>query len=191
MMFSKDFGQEFGEDREMSAELHEKTPGVYVRAENELPHELDMLWSHTRPYQREERSPLLTFVAGALAGAILTTAVFLLFFIRPNISTDENNAMLAPLAEDFQAEPAAPVLAAPVTSPSKPAAKASSQPAVSMPANVRSYTVVSGDTLSGIAYKMYGSSDPKYIDKIQRANNMSTPDSLQLDQKLVIPPKDY
>lgn len=193
MMFSNDFGKEFGEEREMPAELHEKTPGVYVRAENELPHELDMLWSKAPTYQREERSPLISFLAGVLVGAVLTAAVFMLFVMKPEIKTDANE-ITAPISEDLPADK----VATPVQN--KPeATKQESQPlsekrqAGTGLSNVggTTYTVVSGDTLSGIAKKMYGSSDPQYVEKIQRANSLKSADSLQLDQRLIIPPKNY
>lgn len=185
MMVPKDFGQDFGEERDMPSDMQEKTPGVYVRADdNELPHELDMLWSTSRPYHREERSPLISFIAGLLVGAILTAAVFFLFVMRPQVKTGENE-ITAPITEDLnnsggQQSPGQGGQL-PSTGQSQSAA----------PASGTSYTVVSGDNLGRIAEKVYGSSSPKYIDKIQRANNMSSPDQLQIDQKLVIPPRDY
>lgn len=181
MMVPKDFEQDFGEERDMPSDMQEKTPGVYVRADdNELPHELDMLWSNSRPYHREERSPLISFIAGLLVGAVLTAAVFFLFIMRPQVNTNGENEIMAPVSEEMGTgkQPAgqqAPGTAAPATSAG----------------TATSYTVVSGDTLGRIAEKVYGSSSPQYVDKIQRANNMSSPDQLQIDQKLVIPPKDY
>jgi nucleoid-associated protein YgaU len=175
--------------------MQEKTPGVYVRADdNELPHELDMLWSNSRPYPREERSPLVSFMVGVLVGSILTAAVFMLFIMRPQVKTNENE-MTAPITEDLNAGGQAQSGG----SAASGAAKAlpglpSGQRSPGGVANAQgstSYTVVSGDTLGVIAQKVYGSSAPEYVDKIQRANNMDSPDKLQIDQKLIIPPKDY
>jgi len=188
MMVPKDFGQDFGEQKDMPSDMQEKTPGVYVRAdENELPHELDMLWSTSRPYHREERSPLISFIAGLLVGAILTAAVFFLFIMRPQVKTGENE-MTAPITEDLNNGAQQP---GNVTGQGGQAAPAGQATTGGASASGTSYTVVSGDNLGRIAEKVYGSSDPKYIEKIQRANNMSSPDQLQIDQKLVIPPKDY
>jgi hypothetical protein len=181
-MASKDFEPEFREERDMPPEVHEKTPGVYVRAENELPHELDMLWSNTRTYHKEERSPLISFIAGLLVGVILTSAVFLLFFNQPHIKTGENQ-MTAPMTEDLEG--------AQTPAGGSSAAGTSPDTASSAPAGGTTYTVVSGDTLGRISGKVYGSTAPKYLEKIQRANNLSSPDALQIDQKLIIPPKDY
>lgn len=182
-MLPKDFGHEFGEEKDMSADTHEKAPGVYVRAENELPQELDMLWSNSRTYHREERSPLISFIAGLLIGAILTTAVFFLFVMRPKVETNSSE-ITAPITDGVNTGATAPGTPSNVTG--QPAASTAA-----IPSNATSYTVKSGDTLGSIAEKVYGSSAPKYQEKIQRANNMDNPNSLQLDQKLVIPPKDY
>lgn len=167
----------------MPAELQEKTPGVYVRAENE-PHELDVLWSQSRPYAREERSPLLSFIAGLLVGAALTAAVFLLFINKPNIQAGENE-MLAPIAAEEASKAPANSSGAASSGTTGPSAKTVT------PAASTTYTVVNGDTLGRISEKVYGTSAPQYLEKIQRANNMSSPDNLQIDQKLIIPPKDY
>ncbi|HEY9745998.1 MAG TPA: LysM peptidoglycan-binding domain-containing protein [Oculatellaceae cyanobacterium] len=178
-MASKEFEHGFGEERNMPSDVHEKTPGVYVRAENELPHELDMLWSNSKAYQREDRSPIIPFIAGVLTGAILTGTVFMLFLNQPKIQTGSSE-LEAPISEsitpatDKEAVSGGRIEKAPDTM-----------------MNSTTYKVVSGDTLGRIAEKVYGSSAPKYIEKIQRANNMSSPDSLQIGQKLVIPPKDY
>lgn len=176
-MFSKDFDHGFGEEKTMPSDAQERTPGVYTRAENELPHELDMLWSNSKAYQREDRSPLISFIAGFLVGAILTGAVFMLFFSQPKVKS-EGEELTAPITEDINA--------------GNGKASKSSAPAAELGATKSgSYTVSSGDTLGRIAGKVYGSSAPEYVQKLQQANNMPTPDSLQIGQKLVVPPKDY
>ena len=166
----------------MPSDPQEKTPGVYVRAENELPHELDMLWSNSKNYHREDRSPIISFVAGFLVGAILTAAVFMLFFSRPKVQTGAND-LAAPISEQVT----------PGANPSKGGAGLLNTAEQATPSSASgpktSYTVVNGDTLGSIAGKVYGSSAPQYIDKIQRANHMSSPNSLQIGQKLVVPSK--
>ena len=194
MMVPKDFGQDFGEETNMpSSDTQEKTPGVYVRADdNELPHELDMLWSNSRPYHREERSPLISFVVGLLVGSILTAAVFMLFIMRPQVKTNENE-ITAPITEDLRTGPQAETPSSSTKGNAVPSTTTGQRTTGSV-ANTQgstSYTVVPGDSLGSIAQKVYGSSDPQYIEKIQRANNMSSPDKLQIDQKLIIPPKNY
>ena len=185
MMVSNDFEPNFGEDKDMPSDMQEKTPGVYVRAdENELPHELDMLWSNNRPYHREERSPLISFVVGLLLGVILTSAVFMLFIMRPQVKTNEN-VMTAPVNEDLNAGQRNQ------TSPASPGSASTPGATAGNSSTGTSYTVTSGDTLGSIAQKVYGSSSPDLVDKIQRANNISSPNKLQINQKLIIPPKNY
>jgi nucleoid-associated protein YgaU len=193
MMVPDDFGQNFGEEKDMpSSDMQEKTPGVYVRAnDNELPHELDMLWSNSRPYQREERSPLVSFIVGMLVGGILTTAVFLLFVMHPQVKTGESE-ITAPISEEMNAgHQQQPGTSATIPGGATSGTKTSQGAVAPGTQGSTSYTVVTGDSLGRIAQKVYGSSDPKYIDKIQRANNMSSPDKLQINQTLVIPPRDY
>lgn len=188
MMVPKDFGQDFGENQDMPSDMQEKTPGVYVRAENELPHELDMLWSNARPYHKEERNPLISFIAGLLVGAVITSAVFLLFVMRPQVQTGANTIM-APVNEEMPGGQEQASSTEKATQGGKPEAGGKAKGLSASGGST--YTVVSGDTLGKIAEKVYGSSSPEYLDKIQRANNMPSPDRLQLDQKLIIPPKDY
>jgi len=49
----------------------------------------------------------------------------------------------------------------------------------------RSYTVKSGDTLSGISKEMYGDAG-RYME-IAKANNISNPDHINVGQELIIP----
>lgn len=190
MMVPRDFDPNFGDDKDMPSDMQEKTPGVYVRAdENELPHELDMLWSNTRPYHREERSPLISFMVGLLLGVILTSAVFMLFIMRPQLKLN-GSEMTAPISEDSTGQRSTTATQSNSTGTSSNATTPAGQ-AVGVPSNATSYTVVSGDSLGRISEKVYGSMDPALMDKIQRANNMSSPDKLQINQKLIIPPKNY
>ena len=54
----------------------------------------------------------------------------------------------------------------------------------------KSYTVVSGDTLSGIAQRFYGSGDAAHYNFIARANGISNPNIISVGQKLTIPKYD-
>ncbi len=175
LMLPKDSNPAFGEENDMPADIHEKAPGVYVRDEQELPRELDLLWSNPRAYHRDERSPVISFILGLVLGIALTSAVFLLLVMRPSIQAG-TNAITAPLFEHTDRPGAA--------TPKEARSGAT-------PVGGTTYKVVSGDTLGRISQKVYGTIDPKYLQKIQRANKMSNPNSLQLNQTLVIPPKEY
>lgn len=196
----------------------EKTPGVYVRSNEHAPaHELDMLWSGTRTsHFREERSAVLFFCFGLIVGILLTAAVAFFFFIKPSIKTGDN-LLTVPVREEGQAtsaqvdkEPAgithitqpieAPVSnkpdAATISTPTEQTAPGSTRPVQTTTtatpvAGAGHHVVKNGDTLGSIAYKYYGSSAPDFVEKITRANGMKNPNSLKLDQDLVIPPKNY
>jgi LysM repeat protein len=169
----RDFDSEYSERQNYGVEAQGKSPGVYVRDEgHELPRELDMLWSGNKALQKEERPPFLAFSLGFLLGALLSAAVCWLLFIRPQVHTEPND------------------ITAPLKTGSEAATPQNSR-AATLLGNSTSYTVVSGDTLGRIALKVYGSAEPRYLEKIQRANAMKNPNSLQLNQTLTIPPKQY
>jgi nucleoid-associated protein YgaU len=79
-----------------------------------------------------------------------------------------------------------PVLAEPAPTPRQTAQPPASGPAEDM-GGVRSYTVVSGDTLWRIAERMYGNGS--HYMKIYEANTglLNDPDQIFPGQKLVIP----
>jgi hypothetical protein len=158
----------------------ESAPGVYVRGdqEHELPGELDMLWSGAKTLHKEERSPFIPFGLGFLLGAALSAAVCWLLFIRPHVEMQPND-MTTPvnMMKNESGPSAAPA--------------DNNRPAAAVLGNTASYKVMPGDTLGKISLKMYGSTEPKFLQKIQRANNMKNPNSLKLDQVLTIPPKEY
>lgn len=69
-----------------------------------------------------------------------------------------------------------------------PSTAASSQaPSKKATASVKTYTVKSGDTLYGIALKVYGNDDTSSWRKIATANGIGNPQKLQVGQVLKIP----
>ncbi|MEM0951807.1 MAG: LysM peptidoglycan-binding domain-containing protein [Cyanobacteria bacterium P01_H01_bin.74] len=185
--------------------LPESTPGVYVRAdkEGELPQELDVLWSGGKPNVREDRSPVIPFVLGSLLGVALASAVFFLFIIKPDISDVDTSEMMLPVTEstideNFNTVPEESVNKNTSTGKKtvmplrgESTGQAQVRTGSSGPIQSRRYVVRNGDTLSVIAQNVYGSSAPKYIQKIQRANNITNPNRLKLNQELIIPPSRY
>ncbi len=73
----------------------------------------------------------------------------------------------------------------------KPKVASPSSEAVSVAEKAKIHSVTSGDTLGSIAIQFYDSSNPKYIEKIRNANNLTDADTLSIGQRLVIPPKTY
>ncbi len=199
-MVPQDFNPGPGEEKTMPTEIHdhpqERAPGVYVRAEHEeTPHELDLLWANNRAYQKEDRSPIIPFVAGFLIGGVLTTAVFLLFIMKPDFAQN-GQGLFAPLSKAFHHAPAdemslpsgaEPGVAPGVNNDNTTGAATGTMPAVAGASTT--YVVKPGDTLGSIAEKVYNSASPDLVLKIQTANAMKNPNALKLDQKLTIPPK--
>jgi|GEM_PF-1855354 len=183
--------------------------GVYLRNENQSAptsqKELDVLWSQDAnsrtPSIKEDNHPLLTFIAGLVTGIILTTLFFWVFNARPQPTT------LPPVNEPVIEQPVAidepvkvnedgsvePAKQAETTNGEAPVPQGSLPEGTPSDANLKGsmYRVKPGDTLGGIANKFYGSSAPKYVERIQKANKMGSKHRLALDQELVIPPKNY
>jgi LysM repeat protein len=96
----------------------------------------------------------------------------------------------APVAEPAKPEPVKLVAPKPVPTPTqiaekKPAPKAEPKPAAKpTTSGSRSHTMAKGDTLYGLARK-YGVSAAA----IQKANNISKPESIRDGAKLIIPAK--
>lgn len=73
--------------------------------------------------------------------------------------------------------------------PENPQGKPETAPELPPAPKIIEYTVQPGDTLSGIASKFYGS--VRFVDFLFDANRdrLSSPDALQLNQVIVVPPK--
>jgi LysM repeat protein len=149
---------------------YDSSPGVYVRSDRDR--ELDILWQGYRVNAREERSPLLYLSVGFVAGVIS-------MLIMTAILNFGNHSKDSFADLDLWQK-----------GNTKPQAVSVSPSADKNTANIETkaeYTVKSGDTLEKIAYKYYGKANPSLVNKIQTANNLSNPNQLKIDQKLLIP----
>lgn len=190
----------------MPTDAHESsaqpgTPGVYVRSQQH--NDLDFLWdaSGNKPSSKaaEEKRPILFFILGALTGIIATSIVFLLVMNKPT-ALDTSNVDV-PIIEEVKLVPK-------VTDPTQPEAieqteseaqgtearegsSGKGKPSRGGKVAVKYHTVTYGDTLEKISIRYYGTSTPTLIEKIARANKMRNPNALSINQKLVIPPKNY
>jgi len=181
----------------------EQTPGVYTR-QGQSPQEIDMLWSSTQQYHKEERAPIVFVLVGIVIGAVITGLVLTLLLKKPEIRTGANNVAQEEISES-DLLPGAGTQSAPEAKKDnnqgigfnllpesvKPAAAPVNTTTVKKMAATQSYTVKNGDTLERIARKVYGSGSPENVARIQRANKLSSPDRIRIDQKLVIPPSNY
>jgi len=184
--------------------LEEKEPGVYVRS-NKPDNDLDFLWDKERKKHIEhDRFHLGFFLGGAVFGSLVTLAITFVMmsggklfhqpeFVKPTV--EEQTLVPADTKKPETAEkPAAKkphaatvsFLGAPIKTP-----EAAAKPADTAKLQAETYQVKSGDTMGAIARKFYHSGDPALVDKITHANQLKSADSLQLGQKLIIPPKSY
>ncbi|MEB3244736.1 MAG: LysM peptidoglycan-binding domain-containing protein [Vampirovibrionales bacterium] len=171
------------------------SPGVYVRASKHghsqpASSDLDMLWSGNRGLGRDERSSLLVFIGGCLLGAFLTAAGFMLVINKPQGTLNDLTPTQATSAE--QSPEAATDPAAQGTETNLPNGSAARTGKASKLATGglggQTYVIQSGDSLQSIAQRFYGSSEDKYVLKIQEANRLESPHMIMIDQTLVIPP---
>ena len=150
------------------------SPGVYIRSDKDR--ELDILWQGYRVNNREERTKAFYLIIGFLTGVVCSLLFTLLF--NMGAPSKENIADLN-LWKSNSGESGIDVNVAPSAMPEE----------AIIPKNAE-YTVKSGDTLGGIAYKFYGTVHPSKIKKLMTVNNLKSESSLQIDQKLVIPLED-
>jgi nucleoid-associated protein YgaU len=79
--------------------------GVYVRQPANTQRELDVLWSNSRHFHKEDRSPIVFTVAGLLLGVMIASAVFFLMSQKPEIVTGQDaNTVTAVQDADLLAE---------------------------------------------------------------------------------------
>lgn len=167
---------------------HPQSPGVYTRAEHHRPqNDLDLLWSPNKVHPKEERSPVLFFIAGFVACALIAGGIFFVFNRPHEVKTGNTEFLNKPIDRVDKLDEALKTKDKAVMESSKTDPQTGVQTGGTGTV-ITTYTVKSGDSLGSIALKFYKSQDPKYLQKLQRANNMKNPNSLQLGQQLAIPP---
>jgi len=132
--------------------------------------EIDILWQELKTH-REERSPgiylSIGFVVGALAMFLMTSIIN--FGVQSDNTADFNVWKKSSISAKKAAINVAP---------------ASSTDDI---VNNMTYTIKSGDTLETIAVKYYGVASQANIAKLQRANNIKNPHSIQIGQTISVP----
>jgi len=147
---------------------YEKTLGNYDKQSKDR--EIDILWQELKTH-KEERSPgvylSIGFVAGALAMFIMTSIIN--FGVQSDNTADFNvwkKSSISAKKADINVSPAGGIEGS---------------------LNNMTYTIKNGDTLETIAVKYYGVASQSNIAKLQRANNIKNPHSIQIGQKLNVP----
>ena len=132
--------------------------------------EIDILWQELKTH-KEERSPgiylSIGFVVGALAMFLMTS------IINFGVQSDNTAAFNVWKKSSISAKKAA-INVAPASSTDDIV-------------NNMKYTIKSGDTLETIAVKYYGVASQANIAKLQRANNIKNPHSIQIGQTISVP----
>ncbi len=132
--------------------------------------EIDILWQELKTH-REERSPgiylSIGFVVGALAMFLMTSIIN--FGVQSENTADFNLWKKSSISAKKAAINVAP---------------ASSTDNI---VNNMTYTIKSGDTLETIAVKYYGVASQANVAKLQRANNIKNPHSIQIGQIISVP----
>ncbi|MBQ7450132.1 LysM peptidoglycan-binding domain-containing protein [bacterium] len=165
------------EELQNEAQTQENNLSVYKRPSREK--ELDVLWKNFKLNQKSDKSPGVYLTIGFITGA------FCMFLMTALLSFGTN-------AADVKAEAPAPKVKKefklsfiPANKKQQKAESAANEAATAT--TYQSYTVVSGDTLEKIIIRFYGRNDVSKVDKIVEANKLSSPNSLSIGQKLVIP----
>lgn len=196
-------GDKSPETTEETSVAETSSPEVYVRKNKDK--ELDLLWKDFR-LPRGERSPMVYLGIGFISGIISTLLVsaciglsstdfgqnFKFGFKMPVSSSEvsvvaDDDSAVAEDAEDTTTET--------VAEPTEQkkfgffgSNKKSSSEEVSAPAvQDKEYTVQSGDTMESILKKFYGQYTPEKAEAVMKINNMTNPNKLAIDQKLIIP----
>lgn len=161
-----------------------KTPDVYVRQDQQ--NEIDLLWSGMKESQAKQIPPIaylgIGFVLGLIVAGIIAT--ILLWGTTP----PETNYLAPSDTETSQALQTDEV----INIPSKASAEKKGAPtnvANSQYNEIVTHTIQSGDSISTIAEKYYGSSAPKFVELIKKSNNLQSVHSITAGKTLVIPVK--
>lgn len=155
------------------------TPGVYTRHEKD--NEIDLLWAGLKENQKSQVSPIIYlgtgFVAGIITAVLVTTVLFWGTGNKSAQAFDVSNVE-APIVEEAKSSIKVPAETNLGTNVMQNEYK-----------DVITYTIQSGDSLGLIAERFYKSSAPKYVQMIQRANNLNSAHSITAGKKLIIPVK--
>ena len=155
-------------------ESYDNSPNVYVRPNKEK--ELDVLWQNFKINQKADKAPGVYLATGFVAGAIVMLVITtLISFSTRNISSKANFAHVPKVKNEKAALNFIPSGSIDATQD------------VTSSANNEVYTVQNGDTMEAILIRFYGSYSKEKEALVLKTNNMTNPNKLSIDQKLVIP----
>lgn len=163
------------EELQNEAQMQENNLSVYKRPSREK--ELDVLWKNFKISQRNDKSPGIYLTIGFVTGALC------MFLMTALLSFGTMSSERMPKEEIFTKKTKATKLSFIPINKKQKEIESTEAPSTTY----QTYTVVSGDTLESIIIRFYGRNDVSKIDTIVEANKLSSPNSLSIGQKLVIP----
>ena len=155
-------------------ESYDNSPNVYVRPNKEK--ELDVLWQNFKINQKADKAPGVYLATGFVAGAVVMLIITTLISFSTRSITNKANFARVPKVKKEKA--ALNFI---------PSGSIDETQDVTSSANNEVYTVQSGDTMEAILIRFYGSYSKEKEALVLKTNNMTNPNKLSIDQKLVIP----
>ncbi len=147
--------------------------------------ELDILWGGVQKSMQKvrnatvgthQKSPAIYLIIGFISGVLFTSFITFIVSISTmtpktvaDINKKEKPAINVPSVDENLSGDVNETESDPTTTTQE------------------KYIVKQGDTLNGIAYRFYGKYDEAKLKEIQRINNLENPESLKIDQELLIP----
>lgn len=157
---------------------YDSSPGVYVRTDKDR--ELDILWQGFKINSKEDRSPGIYLLMGFITGIICTVLMTSIL----NMGNPSNES-----SSDLNLWKKANTEVKQKNNNSDAVNNLSVTPASQSDTNARTeqYQIKDGDSLAAIAIRYYGSASPANVEKIQKANNLVSPDQISAGKELLIP----
>ena len=197
---------------EGSAEISEETssPEVYVRKNRDKSKELDLLWKDFK-LPRGEHSPIvflgIGFVSGVISTLIVSACIGLSLSdlgsdfkfpwqnapaaVETSVPADSEEVVSTTETTAAASDETADVTVEETSSRGKfgffGGTKKAKEEVTTPSVQDKEYIVQSGDTMESIVKKFYGQYSSEKVESIMKINNMTNPNKLAIDQKLIIP----
>lgn len=142
--------------------------------------ELDLLWQNFKINPKEEKSPGVYLLTGFIAGALCMFMMNALLSLG-TISSKSNAPYLGQPKFEKKIDRKNNISKFAVVSTPSVQDNEINTPAF------ETYTVKNGDSISSIIYRFYGKYDLNKVEKIKKANNLSSVHKLSVGQELIIP----
>ncbi len=183
-----------GLTREKMSLIENVKPKLYSQVYSFSPHnkpqqkkpELDVLWRDLEKSvqsKTKQKTPVFYLAAGFVAGLICAFVVSFIVFASTYSGIKDNESFQEDKGVQIETQLSNKTKAPSSISPSS----TREEETVDLQGLEEKYTIKSGDTLDGIAYRYYGKYDPDKIRKIMEVNNIKNETSLQIGQVIIIP----